>query len=275
MKKLLTYLILMIVLPSLHAFAESTKIIKWVDKNGVTQYGDRPPMPNKATKSSVLNKQGVTVQRVELKKTSPKEDKVLADKVRYDNALLASYNSVEEIEIARKRNTKIDTLTIAALEEKKKKLNLQLQKNNKVLRDYAKKNKPAPANTAGLIERDIAAVESLESRIKKRKATIEKINQRYEDDKLRYAELASKKENFNSSNHSNTNIAELRSWRADAQKRLQSYESENLRYIRRGLPVPTAIRDGLVRTTKEVENANKEIAANELAITKNKERLSQ
>ena len=68
MKQLLSFMMLMLSLTSIHAYSAGQKIIKWVDKNGVTQYGDRPPMSNNIKKSSVLNKQGITVQKIEQKK---------------------------------------------------------------------------------------------------------------------------------------------------------------------------------------------------------------
>jgi len=195
MKQLLAYIALVFILSTLHISAEGKKIIKWVDKNGVTHYGDHPPMPSKANTSSVLNKQGIILKRIEHKKTTSVESKpkALTDRARHDKALLASYYSVEEIEIARKRNIKIDTLTVVALEDKKSKINLQLQKNNNTLLELAKDNKPAPADTVKAIQRGAAAREKLVISIKKIKAAIEKINHRYEQDKLRYIELKKQK----------------------------------------------------------------------------------
>lgn len=263
MKQLLTYLTLMVLLASASTYAESKKIIKWVDKNGVTQYGDRPPLPSEVKRSSVLNKQGVTIQKNEPKVPTSNQDKAIAKRSRYDSALLASYSSIDEIEIARERNVRMDELALTVLEDKQKKINARLQENNKVLLGYAKKNKTASSDTVNMIERDTAEVNSLESKINKRKNTIKKINQRYENDKLRYAELVSQKSQFNDFNHSNTEITELRAWREDAQKRLSYYEKENLKHVRRGVAVPKKITDGLVSTTKELERANKQIADSE------------
>lgn len=275
MKKLFTYLILIFVLASTSTHADSKKIIKWIDKNGVTQYGDRPPLPSKVKKSSVLNKQGVTIQKIQPKATTSKQDKIIAKRSRYDSALLASYSSVDEIEIARKRNVRMDELALTALESKQRKINLRLQENNKLLLDYAKKNKTAPTDMVNTIEQDTATVKSLENQINKRRATIEKTNQRYEKDKLRYTELESKKGQLNDLKYSHKNITELKTWRDDAKRRLDFYEKENLRYVRRGTAVPTTVKDGLISTTKEVEKANKQIAESEQAIEANKAQLSQ
>lgn len=193
MKKLLTYIMLTLALSSLLASAESKKIIKWVDKNGVTQYGDRAPMPSKAKRSSVLNKQGVTIQKVGQKKDNLKKDKLLAEQTRHDRALLGSYNSIDEIEISRLRNTKIDQFALNASEKKYKIINAELAKNNKILLGFAKKSEPVPTDTVAAIEKNTADIEKLDKQINYRKAIIGKTNQRYEKDKLRYAELASRK----------------------------------------------------------------------------------
>ncbi|MDG1096747.1 MAG: DUF4124 domain-containing protein [Methylophilaceae bacterium] len=107
------------------AHADSKKIIKWVDANGVTHYGDKPPMPDvNARQSSVLNKQGVTIDRtnnkVEKEATVAEEEGVSANQKRYDLALLATYATLEEIELARKRNVRIDELTLEELKQRRR-----------------------------------------------------------------------------------------------------------------------------------------------------------
>lgn len=274
-KQFSMFLTLAILFASANVHAESKKIIKWVDKNGVTQYGDRPPLPSKAKKSSVLNKQGMTIEKRELKKAASKQDKQLAEQARYDSALLASYNSIEEIEISRKRNTKIDQLALDALEKKHSNLSARLDENNKTLLDFAKKNLPAPAETVSAIEKDTAAREKLDKRIADKKAVIDKINTRYERDKIRYAELESKRGELSGLKYKNKNIAELKEWRIDAQKRIDFYEAEALKHRRSSRAVPKHISIGLLNATRERERADQEIRVNEQAIKKSKEHISR
>lgn len=275
MKKLLTYIMLTLTLSSLFASAEGKKIIKWVDKNGVTQYGDRAPMPSKAKRSSVLNKQGVTIQRVGQKKDNLKQDKLLAEQTRHDHALLGSYNSIDEIEISRLRNTKIDQLALNASKEKYKLLNAELAKNNKILLGFAKKNEPIPTDTVAAIEKNTADIEKLDKQISYRKAIIGKTNQRYEKDKLRYAELASRKGRLNNIKYKNKNIAELQKWRNDAQKRIDIYESDVVSHKRADRAVPKHISQALLNASRERERADQEINAFRVAIKKNKEQFSR
>jgi len=195
MKLLFKLIFLTIALSSFSLWAEAGKIIKWVDKNGVTHYGDKSPLPSNVKKSSILNNQGITVQRIEQKNTTDEQDQAIADKARYDNALLASYNSIEEIDIARNRNTRIDELALSALQQKHKSLNAELDRNNNIVLERTKKNRPAPTDTVNAVKQNKADIKKTEQQITEKKQAIEKINQRYENDKARYAELQSKKDN--------------------------------------------------------------------------------
>jgi len=265
-------MIVLLTITCLHAYA-GKKIIKWVDENGVTQYGDRPPMPNKSKRYSVI-KRGVTVEKVAPSSEVSGDDKALTAQSRYDNALLASYNSIEEIEIARKRNVKIDELTLTNLEAKHEKKTLALQGDNKSLLDYAKKNKSAPAKLVESIENNETVIAKLEQQISTKKQEIDKINARYEKDKKRYAELESRKGKLGDIKYGNKNIAELKTWRAEVQRRINSYNSQSLQYKRRGQPVPRHIRNELISATKELKRANQQISAAEIAIKRSKTHTS-
>jgi len=157
--------------------AESKKIIKWVDANGVTHYGDKPPMPGvNARQSSILNKQGVTIDRannkVEKEATVAEEEGVSANQKRYDQALLATYATLEEIELARKRNVRIDELTLEELKQRRR--NMQ---------------------TESAEQFDKVALQKMEQQIRNQQKVIANINKRYENDKKRFTELKASKHN--------------------------------------------------------------------------------
>jgi len=270
----LKLIVISLVLVAATAHADG-KIIKWVDKNGVTQYGDRPPMPNKASKTSVLNNQGVTIETRDTSKSHPEQDKALAEQARYDRALLASYNSIEEIEISQQRNTRIDRTALEMLEKKHLKLSEALAENNSILLDHAKKGRPAPATTAAAIEKDTAAIKKLEEAIADKKATIEKINERYESDKLRYTVLESRKGELNSIKYKNKTLADLRRWKNAAERRINKYETEAIQYRRAGQPIPKRVATGILSATNERDRALAEINAAEEAIQNSKRKVSR
>jgi hypothetical protein len=89
---------------------------KWVDEQGVVHYSDQAPPETPAKGATVLDKEGRQVKRIE-PPLSPQQQKAQAeeeerqrtlakareDQARKDKALMQSYTSEEEIDIARTR----------------------------------------------------------------------------------------------------------------------------------------------------------------------------
>ena len=95
---------------------DEQKVYRWVDKDGNVYYGDSIPAEFAERPKEVLNEHGVTVANLEGKKTAEqleqerKEDEVrIAQElqVRADRALLATYLSVDEIEMHRDRRVEL------------------------------------------------------------------------------------------------------------------------------------------------------------------------
>ena len=173
---LLNCLLLMTLLCSANLHA-GKKVIKWIDSNGATHYGDKPPMPGNARQSTELNQYGIPLQKSSASVARAGEtDKGEASKAqqRYDHSLLSTFSSVNEIEIARQRNIKIDELTLESLKQKRSAIKARAAKNMQ-------------SNSAVLSE-----LQNIELKIEVKEATIADINERYEEDKLRYLELRQK-----------------------------------------------------------------------------------
>ncbi len=92
------------------------KVYKWVDEEGVTHYGDSIPAQYAELPKEVLNDHGVTVDELEGKKTPEQieaeriaEERRLAMELRKraDQALLATYLSVDEILMHRDRREEL------------------------------------------------------------------------------------------------------------------------------------------------------------------------
>lgn len=266
-------LILTLLIASTPALAG--KIIKWVDKHGVTHYGDKPPMPTKAKKSTLLNNQGVKLKEFDSRPLNTKVEEKQLEQSRYDKALLATYNSADEIDLAKERNTRIDILALEGLEQKHQALTNRIAENNKILLDHAKENKKAPTDTITQVGQDNHSLANLEKQIAARKNTIDEINQRYAKDKLRYTELQNRKGQLDHISHNKQSIAELKEWKIDAEKRHNHFQSESIKYTRWGKPKPKWVTDGLLQTTQELERVNQEIRTKELAIQKSKSQFSK
>ena len=108
---------LLVAVPLLMAAQKGNqKLYRWLDDAGLVHYGDTIPAKYADKEKSVLNEQGVTI-RVMHGKLTPEEKaeklrlaKVQADielQRRADRALLATYLSVEEIEMHRDRRVEL------------------------------------------------------------------------------------------------------------------------------------------------------------------------
>ncbi len=108
--------ILMALVASTAALAQNQPVYKWVDADGLTHYGHSIPAEYAELPKQVLNEHGVAVGRLEGKKTP---EQIEADRIegerlaalelrkRADQALLATYLSVEEILMHRDRRVEL------------------------------------------------------------------------------------------------------------------------------------------------------------------------
>ena len=95
---------------------EEQRVYKWTDKDGNVHYSDSVPPEYAEQPKEVLNDQGVAVEELAGKKTAEQLEQERIEKERWvaqelqlraDRALLATYLSVEEIEMHRDRRVEL------------------------------------------------------------------------------------------------------------------------------------------------------------------------
>ncbi len=105
-----------LLLPLASAAAEQQKLYRWVDSNGVIHYGDYVPAEYADLEKQVLNEHGITVGVLHGRKTAEEiaEDNRMAElkrqaqlQRRADEALLATYLTVDEIVMHRDRRVEL------------------------------------------------------------------------------------------------------------------------------------------------------------------------
>ncbi len=115
MQKIILPILVLLLMP-LAGVAQDARVYKWVDKNGLTHYGDSIPAEYAELPKEVLNDHGVTVDNLEGKKTPEQieAERIEAERVaaielqrRADQALLATYLSVDEILMHRDRRVEL------------------------------------------------------------------------------------------------------------------------------------------------------------------------
>jgi hypothetical protein len=115
MRKLFLFVLLSVGIAG-SALAQQAKVYKWVDKDGVTHYGDSIPAEYAELPKEVINEHGITVDNLEGKKSAEELEAERIEKERLaaielqrraDRALLATYLSVDEIVMHRDRRVEL------------------------------------------------------------------------------------------------------------------------------------------------------------------------
>lgn len=182
-------------------------IKKWVDERGVTHYGDTIP-PQYVDKSSTeISAQGIVVKKHERASTA-EERKALEDEKlrqqeaqqkeqeqqRRDRALLNTYTSEKEIDLARDRNLQQAEVQSKSAELRVVQVEERLAKFRRQANAVKAGGKPLPADLSDDIAETEREIQRLRDGIKHKKSDMEAIRARFESDKQRFRELTLKKQ---------------------------------------------------------------------------------
>lgn len=255
------------------AHAEANKIVKWKDAKGVTHYGDKMPAQEAGRGNSVLNSQGTVIKTNESFNPSinkQETERVSAEQTRKDSALLASYSSVEEIDLAQARNIKSDQLALKSLHQRLNELQIKIKNTDS---KYAGRKMPND-----LIEDQKAnhkQIIKLQSDIAASEYSIAQTVSRFEGYKARYLELRPRDQTLTYIKANKKTLAELETWRADASNRLNDLLTSALGYKRSGYDVPDHISRGITQTNAEIARADEEIIVAKNNIEKSQRTFSK
>ncbi len=171
-------------------------IVKWVDEKGVTHYGDSIP-PEYANRSNImLNKSGRVLRKNDAFKPgaaplSPdaEAERQLTEQKRRDSVLLASYTTVEEIDLARERSTQMDEAAIKGLEQRSTGVKERLTMHEKSAAAIKSRKKPVPEDLQQDIVQAKGELGRIDAQIAEKRKNIEVTRMRYDQDKQRFHEL--------------------------------------------------------------------------------------
>lgn len=172
------------------AYADGTKIVKWVDSSGITHYGDKLPAQEAGRNSSEMNNQGIVVKQIIIgdKKNEGINQQKL-EQERKEKILLASYTNPEEIDLARDRNLQLDQAALQALTQQKINVTTRTTRNNKAIEDFQARKKPLPPYLIG--ELKLAKTESanIDKQLAQLKLSMEATRKHYAEEKARFIAL--------------------------------------------------------------------------------------
>jgi hypothetical protein len=187
--------------------ANTAKLYKWIDENGVVRYGDRLPASEAKKKHQTLNSQGIVVDTIEAAKTpeeyaairqAEKDRKALEQaeakqKVlqrRKDLALLNTYGSLDELELVKDRRMGMVDMVIQLLHKGMHTTNKKIEKlETKAVTQYLEKGSKVPDGLAQNIEMLERGNVHREERLRQRLIEKNKILAQYEKDLFRYRRL--------------------------------------------------------------------------------------
>ncbi|KAB2308679.1 DUF4124 domain-containing protein [Betaproteobacteria bacterium SCN2] len=175
------------------------KMYKWVDAQGNVHYTDTPPPESAGQGNSEVKKSGTVVKRTESTEEREKRlaaeaaekerKKAAAEQARKDRALLATYTSEREIDLARDRALEHHNLIIKSAEARLKQLEPGSKELENKVKAATKGGKPAPQHLQEQYDAKRAEVEEAQRIIKTNQEAKIKVRERYEAEKLRFREL--------------------------------------------------------------------------------------
>ncbi len=181
------------------SLSAEAKLYKWVDNNGVTHYGETIP-PEFSTKDAVRlekgriekreeKRDGKLITKSEVETKDPVADKARIEAKRRDNALVNTYSSEQEIDLARNRNLQqVEARTgsyTTMLTSAKESLTSLQQEADKRTKQGLKVFKSLEEDIVEANARIVKLQGDLENSLKETEA----VKARYEADKVRYREL--------------------------------------------------------------------------------------
>jgi hypothetical protein len=182
--------------------AAADQMYRWVDRQGKVHYGDTVPPEYAGQATKVLTGTGrviketgpaLTPEQIQARADAEARDKEARDKAteqkRRDAALLASYTSLGEIDLAEKRNLEAVDLQIKSNELRIKSVQGRLDGLKKQEARITERKKPVPEDLTRDIEHAEAEILHLKENIAKAEQEKDALRSRYAVDRKRYAEL--------------------------------------------------------------------------------------
>ena len=170
----------------------NSKIIKWVDEKGITHYGDTMPSQYSGRDNSIISNQGVVLKHNQQAKPQAENlDKENLEQQRRDYALIATYTTHQEIDLARDRNLQADEIAVQGLQQNMVTAKARLATNQKTAQSYTARKKPVPVDLTQDLQANQVKISKIEAQITQRQTNMDATRQRFESDKRRFTELKS------------------------------------------------------------------------------------
>jgi DNA repair exonuclease SbcCD ATPase subunit len=168
------------------------KLYKWVDENGTTHYGEIIP-PRYANRETQTLDKGRLKERDTSRERAKQHSMMLSDEQvqsqRHDNALINTYSSTKEIDLARDRNLQQVEARISSYSTLLKSANENLASLQQEQERITKQNRKIPKSLEEDLDNAKERIDQFQADLDTNKAELESVKVKYAADKARYREL--------------------------------------------------------------------------------------
>lgn len=198
----LVYRWLLPLILAIAALPAEAKLYRWVDAQGGVHYTDTLPPAAASQGNAELSKSGNVIKKTEsaeerqkrlAAEAEAKEKKLQADEqMRRDRALLATYTSEKEIDLARDRALEHHNLIIGSAQARLKQLEPSVRELEQKIEEASKNGKPVPAYLKQQYDSKRNEADEAQRTIKANEEAMVNVRERYEAEKVRFRELSTK-----------------------------------------------------------------------------------
>ncbi|MHB1187400.1 DUF4124 domain-containing protein [Thiobacillus sp.] len=175
---------------------------RWVDGNGRVHYSDTPPSTYQKSGGAEMNKQGLVIKRtqseaerqaeaarlVEQKRVQAERDK----QAQFDRALIQTYTTEAEIDLARDRALEHHKLAIRGAEIRAEAVDKNLADLRTRMANIEKAGRKVGPGLQDQLAQATKESHDLERTIQNNQAAMETVREKYAADKARFRELTGK-----------------------------------------------------------------------------------
>lgn len=198
----MAYKLLLPLLLAALALPAQARLYKWVDAEGKVHYTDTLPPDSARQGNAELSRSGNVVRKTESAEDKQKRlaaeaaeaerRKAAVDQARKDRALLATYTTEQEIDLARDRTLENHKLMIKSAQARLSQLEPSAQALEQKVQAAAKQGKPAPDYLRQQYESKRGEVAEAQHVIAANEEAMTRVRARYEAEKQRFRELTAK-----------------------------------------------------------------------------------
>lgn len=174
---------------------------RWVDGNGRVHYSDTLPQTYQQSGADVMNKQGNVIKRnqSEAERNAEAERKAEQSRIRQDQqaqaqqdrALMSTYTSEAEIDLARDRALEHHKLAIKGAETRAKAVDANLAELNERVANLEKSGRPISDYLKKQLDQAVNESLELKRHILKNEEAMVQVREKYAADKARFKVLSS------------------------------------------------------------------------------------